>query len=189
METIKSKEDNNNITTKAYILASKGISFVSKLIRKYQRNYPYTHIAYILDLDIKDNPLVIEAWHTPMKPSIKFPFVDGGGVYNYRFNVNHTPGTEFSVFSVNVTIEQKNKIETFLFKQLGKKYDYKGILGFATYSELQDKDRWFCSELVFEAFKQAGIELLRNIPSYKVSPRLFLLSPFLNYEYTTRLKI
>jgi hypothetical protein len=173
---------------KAYVLASKGKSFVSRLIKKYQRGFPYTHIAYVLDISDKYNPLVIEAWHLPMKPSIRFPFVKGGGVYRYKFSQQHTPDTEFTIFSIDVTDEQKSKIEEFLFKQLGKEYDFKGIFGFASYSDIQDKDKWFCSELVFAAFKNAGIELLRQIEPYKVSPRLFLLSPYLKKEFDSILK-
>ena len=173
---------------KAYILASKGISFTSRLIRKYQRGFPYTHIAYVLSLDKPNNPIVIEAWHMPMKFYWKFPFVRGGKVYNYRFSINHTPGTKFTIFSVEVTEKQKKDIENFLFDQIGKEYDFKGILGFATYSDVQDMDKWFCSELVFAAFKYAGIDLLKNIEPYKVSPRLFLLSPYLNKEFDSVLK-
>jgi len=176
------------MTVKAYILASRGKSFVSRLIKKYQRNYPYTHIAYVLDLTDKYNPFVIEAWHLPMRPYWKFPFVKGGGVYMYKFSEQHTPGTEFTIFSVQVTEEQKQKIEEFLFDQLGKEYDFKGIFGFASYSDVQDMNKWFCSELVFAAFKYAGINLLRDIPAYKVSPRLFLLSPLLKKEFDSILK-
>ena len=168
---------------KAYILASKGKSFISKLIKRYQRGFPYTHIAYVLNIRDRFNPLVIEAWHLPFKFTFRFPFIKGGGVYKYRFSEQHTPGTEFTIFSIEVTNEQKEKIENFLLNQLGKEYDFKGIFGFASYSDLQDTDKWFCSELVFAAFKYAGVELLKNIEPYKVSPRIFLLSPFLKKEF------
>jgi hypothetical protein len=167
---------------KAYILASKGKSFVSRLIRKYQRGFPYTHIAYVLKPD-KHNPLVIEAWHEPYKITFKPPFLEGGGVYMYRFGDNHTPGTEFTIFSVDVTEEQKQKIEEFLYNTLGRsKYDFKGILGFATFSDYQNPNKWFCSELVFTAFQNAGVKLLNFIEPWKVSPRILLLSPLLKRE-------
>ena len=158
---------------KAYVLASKGISLTSRLIRWWQWGFPYTHIAYCLDLSDPNDPYVIEAWD----------FVRSG-----FFSEVHTPGTEFAVYSVQVTEEQKEKIEEFLQRQLGKPYDWLGILGFPLRSlKLERKDRWFCSELVFTAFKQAGVELLKNTHPSEVSPRLFLKSPLLQFEYSAKL--
>jgi hypothetical protein len=172
-----------NKKIKTYVLASKGKSFVSRLIRKFQQGFPYTHIAYVLEPD-KENPLVIEAWHQPYRFTFKPPFLTGGGVYQYYFAPNHTPGTEFTIFSIEVTPEQKEKIENFLIEQLGRsKYDFKGILGFATFSDYQNPNKWFCSELVYAAYKQAGVELLNFIEPYKVTPRIFLLSPYVKKEF------
>ena len=43
---------------KIYFLASKGISFTSKVIRWWQFGFPYTHIAIIIDLDDKTKELL-----------------------------------------------------------------------------------------------------------------------------------
>ena len=158
---------------KAYVLASKGISLTSRLIRWWQWGFPYTHVAYCFVLRNPNDPYVIEAWN----------YVRSG-----FFSEVHTPGTEFAVYSVQVTEEQKEKIEKFLQRQLGKPYDWLGILGFPLRSsKLERKDRWFCSELVFTAFKQAGVELLKNTHPSEVSPRLFLKSPLLQFEYSAKL--
>jgi len=83
--------------------------------------------------------------------------------------------------------ESFKKIEEFLQRQLGKPYDWLGILGFPLRNwKLERKNRWFCSELVFTAFKQAGVELLKNTHPSEVSPRLFLKSPLLHFEYSTK---
>jgi len=159
---------------KAFVLASKGISLTSRLIRWWQWGFPYTHIAYCLDLSDQNDPTVVEAWWN--------------GVRCGKFSEVHTPGTEFSVYSVEVTKEQRDEIRHFLQRQIGKPYDWLGILGFVFFNpNLESKNRWFCSELVFTAFKQAGVELLKNTHPSEVSPRLFLKSPLLQFEYSTKL--
>jgi uncharacterized protein YycO len=159
---------------KAFVLASKGISLTSRLIRWWQWGFPYTHVAYVFNLENQEDPYVIEAWWD--------------GVREGYFSEVHTPGTEYSVYSVEVSGEQKDKIETFLFSQIHKPYDWLGILGFPLRNwKLESENRWFCSELVFAAFKQAGIELLKNTHPSEVSPRLFLKSPLLKFEYSTKL--
>ena len=159
---------------KVYALASKGISLTSRLIRWWQWGFPYTHIAYCLDLSDPNDPVVIEAWWN--------------GVRCGKFSEVHTPGTRFTVYSVEVTKPQKNKIELFLERQIGKPYDWLGILGFLLRNwKLEEKYKWFCSELVFTAFWQAGARLLLNTHPSEVSPRLFLKSPLLQFEYSTKL--
>ena len=162
---------------KVYIFASKGISLTSRLIRWWQWGFPFTHIAYCLDLSAPNDPIVAEAWWN--------------GVRYGKFSEVHTPGTEFAVYSVEVTDRQKEKIISgFLAKQIGKPYDWLGILGFPLRNwKLESKNRWFCSELVFTAFKKAGVELLKNTHPSEVSPRLFLKSPLLQFEYASRLPL
>ena len=186
------KNDTDKINT--YVLGSKGKSFISRLIRKYQRGFPYTHIAYAIDISEKNNPIVIEAWHIPYKPYYKPPFLKGGGIYLYNFSVLHTPETEFTIFCIQLTKRQKRSLETFLLDKVYRSlkgqihYDFKGILGFATYSDYQNEQNYFCSELVFDAYKRgAEINLLNFIPPYEVSPRIFLLTPYLKEVYTTKL--
>ncbi len=159
---------------KAYVLASKGISLTSRAIRFRQWDFPFTHIALAIDLTNKRDPIVIEAWWN--------------GVRRGKFSKVHTPCTEFSVYSVEVTEKQKEKIFEFAESQIGKPYDWLGILGFVLFNpNIESKNRWFCSELVFAAFKKAGVELLKNTHPSEVSPRLFLKSPLLQFEYSAKL--
>jgi hypothetical protein len=200
----------SNKTVKTYILATKGKGVISSLIRKYQRGFPYTHIAYVYKLEEFENPIIIEAWHLPVKfelekkkikiptskifslitkrdieITIKKPKIRIGGLRLGYLRDLHDKGVEYSIFEIEVKKEQKDLIEIFLLKQLSSKreYDLKGIFGFATFSDIEDKKKWFCSELVFTAYKYAGIDLLKYIEPYKVSPRLFLLSPLLKKIY------
>lgn len=60
--------------------------------------------------------------------------------------------------------------------QIGKPYDWAGILGFATRQNWQSEDKWFCSELVAWAFQEAGFPLLRAERASRITPRDLLLS-------------
>lgn len=158
---------------KVYVGASKGISFISKLIRYYQFGYPYTHAFYIHDIN---NLIITEAWHLPLRR--------GGRVY-YKapITLNHSKGTEITIYSLNITKEQKEKIEKFLEEQKDKKYDYLGLLSFPFRNcNFNNKKRWFCSELVYAAFLSAGIELLRNVKPCEVDIKTLLSSPLLQPE-------
>ena len=74
-----------------------------------------------------------------------------------RSKVVSLPGDSAAVFFAAATQE-------------GKKYDWLGCLGIATRRKLESKDRWFCSELVAWAFKQAGYPLF-SIKPWRITPR------------------
>lgn len=62
---------------------------------------------------------------------------------------------------------------------VGEGYDYLAILRFLTRRRVPPNNRWFCSELVFEAAQVVGIDLLERIPSSQVTPFDLLTSPLL----------
>ncbi len=66
----------------------------------------------------------------------------------------------------------------FLRKQLGKPYDWTGVVGWAIRRDWHDPRHWFCSELVAAAFEAAGTPLLRA-PQSRVTPQDLLMSPWL----------
>lgn len=71
------------------------------------------------------------------------------GVDKYKFH--HEKPKE------SITIEVKNNdllndSVNFLESAIGKKYDYSCILGFVSAKHLQNKNKWFCSELANEVF-------------------------------------
>lgn len=77
------------------------------------------------------------------------------------------------VYDIETTISQEKIIKKFLKRQLGKSYDYFSVVGFTVNkTEIGRKEygRWFCSELVFCAFKQAGINLLERIYQWEATP-------------------
>lgn len=71
------------------------------------------------------------------------------------------------------------EVREFISAQLGKKYDYAGVFRFLTRSKERKHDQWFCSELVFEAFRAQGVKLLNCDEGWKVSPALLAMSPYL----------
>lgn len=65
-------------------------------------------------------------------------------------------------------------------RQVGKKYDWKALVGIASDTQWQDKDKFICSELVAAAFEATGSPLLNpNALAWRITPRDLLLSPFL----------
>ena len=55
--------------------------------------------------------------------------------------------------------------------QLGKPYDYTGVLGIGFHRNWQETGHWFCSELVAWAFQQGGTPLFREGASRRVTPQ------------------
>jgi hypothetical protein len=148
----------------------KGRSLISRAIRCFTWS-PYSHAAWI---DTTAN-CVIEAW--------------SGRVRRVADMSNqHTPGTAVDIFYVDVTREQDSKIAAFMQAQVGKRYDYRGVIHFITRrsENASGQTRWFCSELVHAAYRSAGIELLSRIPDYKVSPGLLSYSPLLRLVSTIK---
>jgi hypothetical protein len=105
----------------------------------------------------------------------------------------HTPGTIIDCYEIPGMIpEAQRLVWAFHASQLGKKYDYRGVLRFISRRSVMaagsapapgadpypDVDRWFCSQIVAQAFNYAREPLLRA-PSYRVSPTMLTYSPLL----------
>lgn len=143
------------------LIGVRGKSFVSKIVKWFQWGYPYTHVAYVLDDRDKSNPLIIEAWYD---------------VHACHYDIYHK-GDPFEYFYIDSTDKQRRMVERFLFQQLGKTYDWLGVIGFAFHKDIEDRQSWFCSELISEALFRAGIDVLESIQSWKITPKLLLISP------------
>lgn len=61
--------------------------------------------------------------------------------------------------------------------QIGKPYDYTGVLGIGLHRDWQESDAWFCSELVAWAFEQGGTPLFRAGASRRVTPQDVWMAP------------
>jgi uncharacterized protein YycO len=108
-----------------------------------------------------------------------------GVVKHEGLDAYHRPGTKVDIYRVEHAPALTARIVGFALMQEGKAYDWRGILGFLSRrAGAQNQDRWFCSEYVFEAFRQAGVDLLARVESYQVAPCDILRSPLLTYERT-----
>ncbi len=91
-------------------------------------------------------------------------------------------GDTVQVLTLSCKPEQEEKMRRFAESQLGRPYDYLGILRFLT--RTPDTDQylnrdWFCSGFAFEVAKMGGIELFRDTEEWEVSPEMFARSAVL----------
>jgi uncharacterized protein YycO len=141
------------------ILAFEGLSLPSKLIMKRTWG-DYSHVA-IMNSAFR----IFEA------------IFNEGVVVNPINATPHTKGTPVSVFKVDAKYDEAAVLD-FLHRQVGKKYDIRGLIGFAVAKDYQNPRDWFCSELVMAAFAAGGLNLLQA-PVHKVSPTTVTWSPYL----------
>ena len=141
----------------------KGTSPTSRVI-EFVNWSPFSHAAWGDETD----GLVVEAWEGRVRRATGF--LD-----------NHRDATPVVFFRVPMANVQRMQVRKFMLAQVGKPYDFPGILHFATrlseHGEAQD--RWFCSELVFAAHAAAGVNLLARIDAWKVYPGMISYSPIL----------
>ena len=140
------------------ILLYKGRGMVSRLIR-WQTNGSYSHAALQ-----RPDGRIIEAWHKPPKVRLT-RLKDWSNVEAYEV--------------VGMTPEQWDEAIAWAESQIGKKYDFGGVMRFVTRWRKKQDDKWFCSELVFEAIKRAGVPLLERVQCSQVSPTVLSFSPLL----------
>ena len=107
-----------------------------------------------------------------------------GVVHVPRIGANHTPGTRIDVYELTPALssEDANNGLKFLSEQLGKGYDYKGILGFLLRKKsMHNPNDWFCSELVFAFLNKCKRFLLNEVRPYQVSPQMLPMCPEFRY--------
>ena len=79
-----------------------------------------------------------------------------------------------------IAAEDDDNIYRALKSQVGKPYDWFGILGFLFHRDWQNEDRWFCSELIAWAFDKVGTRILADsVRKSRVSPEHLLMSPMI----------
>lgn len=124
--------------------------------------------------EVHEDHSVTEAWHV------------GGVRHTPHFCVDHAPGTKIDLYRVNgLTSGEQEGVDEFLSWQIGKGYDYRGVLRFLSRrdpKEVIDQRhvrRWFCSVLIFCAYLHVRRPLLERISPHKVYPALLTYSPHL----------
>jgi uncharacterized protein YycO len=146
----------------------RGKSWISRAIRLFNWS-DYSHVAW---LDERAGG-VYEAWPYHVRRVA-------------NLGTQHTPGTVIDLFSTCATRDQLDVVRAFLTSQIGKPYDFRGVINFLRRRDQSpaSQARWFCSELVFAAYAAAGIQLLSRIPAHKVYPGMLAYSPLLIHEDT-----
>lgn len=117
-------------------LGYQGISIPSKLIC-WQTGSIYSHFSIMLP-----DKTCIEAYmtdnHNPFKGQV---------FHRNNFSEGHSNGTIVTVFDiVDPNFDDKKAIE-FLLEQVGKPYDWLGLLRFITHVPEKNNGKWFCSEV------------------------------------------
>lgn len=79
------------------------------------------------------------------------------------------PAKRSELLTLDCTDEQRNEALSFAIDQVGKPYDYAGVLLFSFAPRWNDKRRWFCSELTAAALHRAGIITVPD-KMWRVSP-------------------
>ena len=150
----------------------RGTSVVSRLIR-WRTWSDYSHAAWVCE-----DGTVLDAWQK------------GGVRHVANISIGHKPGTPVEFFQADLTPREIGRIKAFLRKQVGKKYDWHGVLKFISRrrTTADQQKKWFCSELISAAFAYADCRLLVRIRDEQVSPGLLSFSPLLKRHSWTRTK-
>ena len=141
-----------------------GKSAISRLIQ-FRTWGQYSHVAHLLS-----DGGVIEAWY--------------GGVRRCEsVSEQHSRGTKVDIFKIkNLSADDDLRVMRQAFDRIGQPYDYRGLLGFLLRVHLDSEEQVFCSEMIMEDYQNAGINLLANVRSDKVSPTMLSYSPLLVFE-------
>lgn len=148
-----------------YIGAYHGQSLVSKGIKVVTWG-EISHVSLINPIGV-----TIEAWHK------------GGVQLSETPWVLHTPGTKISLFRLAYNGE---RVWEKALKEVGEEYDFKALLGFIPMLRQfhkNNKDKWFCSELVSYACdlndNRSKYQALFNdrVAYHKIDPSYLCSSP------------
>lgn len=143
----------------------RGTSLVSRLIRWHSRG-EYSHASIL------------------MPDGRHYEAREGKGVLRHPHFTLTNKSEQVDQFTLKepLTEQELNKLEYFLLKQVGKRYDWPMVFGFVSRSEVEgtaSAGKWFCSELVYAAFHAIGRPLLATHESWRIDPATLGLSPFL----------
>lgn len=139
------------------VFESGGKSIFSKIIRLLTHSQ-YSHVEFLLENGETVGSRELEG--------VKYRKIDRFNKPEIFYFCNAETG-EVKSLSDNEQI----RLQMFIVDNLGKKYDYKGILGYLLSKDgYHGKDDWFCSEFVFFGCKKIGRKLSNRSKCYYVSP-------------------
>ena len=98
--------------------------------------------------------------------------IQGLGVHHQPF----VPSDNQGWFDFKQSPHQSLQILAAAVKLIGKKYDWRGIFGFATRRNKQNPNKWFCSELAAHCLTCARIRCM-IMPAHWITPNVMAASP------------
>lgn len=78
--------------------------------------------------------------------------------------------------AITLLDNQQEDIVNFLKSQVGKKYDWMGIMGFPMNRNIDNPNRWFCSEIAGKAFTKGNYPLIPRKSPSMIPPELLYQS-------------
>lgn len=94
-----------------------------------------------------------------------------GGVVQTPYDEFIKNSSKYEIVDFIVKDAVADRVISNMLSQLGKKYDWSGILGIAFRKRnWHDKEKWSCAEFVAWAFEKAGRALVRG-DSWRVNPQ------------------
>jgi uncharacterized protein YycO len=118
---------------------------------------------------------VIEAWSP------------GGVRLTNGLSDRHESGTLVDLYSFVEPLTRMEFLQMadFATAQLGKDYDWRGVLKFVTKRKgKEDWSKWWCSELAFETFEAGNRQPLARTEGWEVPPDWLPRSPLFRYSNT-----
>ncbi len=92
-----------------------------------------------------------------------------------------------SVMLSSFECEDTSTLWDFANGQVGKDYDWSALWGMLIRRNWENDNKWFCSELIAAAAKEAGNKLLADKGRHhRITPRDLLLSPLLQYRTNSK---
>lgn len=101
--------------------------------------------------------------------------IPSAGVVKTPYKTRINQSSRFEIYQVDA---DEQKTIAYAESQLGKPYDWAGILGWGLRRDWQEDDAWFCNELVAKSLLEAGTPVV-NSELYRITPRDLLISPLL----------
>ena len=148
-------------------VAFEGISLTSKIIKFFTRS----NISHVAFLAYEDLNILVEPW--PEDPNSITSFFKQ--VWRSNKLENHTSGTKYTVWALNVDDHKWQKTREFYLELARSRcgYNWWGVIGFVIPLFKETPGKYFCSEGLVEGLKQGGL-IPDTIKSWKYSPDEFI---------------
>lgn len=137
---------------------------VSRLIRRAELGFPYSHVGAFLD----DTNVISAHWNDGVR---------------FRLITDESPWLNWAWVKIPCTDEQAKNHHRWLRGEVGKPYDKVAIFGLAASMALAHKtadgypDKWICSTLQYQALAEVGLmPTIKPAPLRSITPEILMWS-------------